>query len=179
MFFDHPEKIVTVVAEPYGPFDSLLDLGTGGGILALSSWNIPHDRIHTLDIFPPETPWRNFTLGDALDAEKIFGPKSFDVVQAAEILEHLPKEKGPELLAVCERVARKLVIVTTPNGFLEQDPALHPEEGWAKNPYQKHLCGWETHELEALGYEARENGAPGSTSGHQIIAWKVLSGTRE
>ena len=173
MFHDHPELIVARLAEPYGPFDSMLDLGSGGGVVGLNNWNIPHDRIHTLDIFPPETPWLNFTLGNALDAEKIFGPKSFDVVMAAELLEHLPKEDGPKLLAVCESVARKFVIITTPNGFLEQDPALAPNEPWAKNPYQKHLCGWLPHELEALGYEVGLNGAPGAVDGHQIIAWKI------
>jgi hypothetical protein len=176
MFHEHPEAIVARIAEPYGPFDSLLDLGSGGGIVGLNNWNIPHDQIHTLDIFPPATPWRNFTQANALDAEKIFGPKSFDVVMAAEILEHLPKEDGPKLLLVCENVARKLVIITTPNGFLEQDPALVPNEPWAKNPYQKHLCGWWAHELEDLGYNVGLNGAPGDLDGHQIIAWKSLAG---
>jgi len=155
-----PGTFIPLVASYFGPHDNMLDVGSGGGIVGLDHWQVPHDQIWTLDIFPPATPWRNFKPGNALNTVEIFGEKSFDVVMACEILEHLEKEDGPRLLGVLEKVARRLVIGTTPNGFLEQDPEKAPNEPWAKNPYQKHLCGWSAPELIDLGYCVVANGAP-------------------
>lgn len=72
----------------------------------------------------------------------------FDAVIALEVIEHLPKEQGRPFLATLERLAKKIVIISTPNGFL---PTPHEEA----NPYQQHLSGWEPAELRALGYTVR------------------------
>ncbi|MBV8722042.1 MAG: class I SAM-dependent methyltransferase [Candidatus Eremiobacteraeota bacterium] len=71
--------------------------------------------------------------------------RRFDAVMALEVLEHLPKERGVPFLQTLERLAKKIVIISTPNGFL---PTPTEED----NPYQQHLSGWEPHELRALGY---------------------------
>lgn len=180
MITGDPGTFVPLIASYFGPHDSLLDVGSGGGIVGLDGWQIPHDNIWTLDIFPPETPWRNFRLADAFRADLEFGIKSFDVVMACELLEHVKKEDGPKLLRVLEFVARRLVIGTTPNGFLEQDPEKAPHEPWAKNPYQKHLCGWSAPELIELGYCVVANAAPPADprdifpGGASLIFWKQV-----
>jgi hypothetical protein len=74
-----------------------------------------------------------------------FEPRSFDCVVALDVVEHLSREDGFRLLDSMETIASKRVIVFTPNGFLPQPPA-------ANNPYQQHLSGWTTNDLERLGY---------------------------
>lgn len=71
--------------------------------------------------------------------------KSFDVVMAMDLIEHLNKTDGEELLRIMERLARKKVIIYTPNGYLEQGE----EYG---NPWQRHLSGWTADEMLERGY---------------------------
>jgi ubiquinone/menaquinone biosynthesis C-methylase UbiE len=70
---------------------------------------------------------------------------SFDAVVAFDFIEHLTKTDGLKLLNEMERIARKKVVVYTPNGFL-------PQEAFDNNPYQKHLSGWTYNEMQQLGY---------------------------
>lgn len=77
-----------------------------------------------------------------------FQPKSFDAVFASELLEHLTKQDGYELLRKAEDWAKKKVIITTPNGYLWQD-------GYDNNPLQEHKSGWSVEELQELGFKVR------------------------
>jgi hypothetical protein len=74
-----------------------------------------------------------------------YPPRSFDGVVAFDVLEHLEKREGLRLLDSMERIARKKVIVFTPNGFLEQPPS-------PTNPFQEHLSGWSVDDLARRGY---------------------------
>lgn len=173
IYYEHPGTLVPKIAYRYfDKYESLLDVGGGEGLLGVGVWKI--SRVACLDIFPPKTKPSNFTLGNALDAVSIYGSKSFDVVLCCEVIEHLPKDKGPELLQVLEQVARKIVIVTTPRGFLDQDPSKHPEAPWADNPHQKHLCGYLQDEFMDLGYNVLLNNGIESEDGSAIIAWKLV-----
>lgn len=75
-----------------------------------------------------------------------FSPKSFDAVLLIEVLEHLPKNEGEELLGRVEAWARKKVIITSPNGFFPQKSR--------KNPHQIHRSGWTPWEMRKKGYRA-------------------------
>ena len=50
------------------------------------------------------------------------GGQPFDLVTLLDVIEHLPKRQGFDLLEKCERLTSKYLIVETPNGFLEQGP---------------------------------------------------------
>ncbi len=71
--------------------------------------------------------------------------RQFDVVVLNHVIEHLPRDEGVELLRRLEGMAKRLLIVSTPNGFLEQLPV----DG---NPFQRHWSGWFPHDFEARGY---------------------------
>jgi hypothetical protein len=83
-----------------------------------------------------------------MDCRKIgeeFQEKSFDCVCALDFIEHLSKEDGLKLIDSMERIAKKKVIIFSPNGFLSQ--GVH--DG---NPFQPHLSGWEVEEMKDMGY---------------------------
>ncbi len=81
---------------------------------------------------------------DVIDIDKKFAPDSFDCVMALDVIEHLTKQDGLKLLSAMERIAKKRIIIFTPNGFLPQPP-----DG---NPWQKHKSGWTVEEMKAHGY---------------------------
>jgi len=75
-----------------------------------------------------------------------FKERSFDCVLALDVIEHLEKWEGLALLDVIERIARKQVIILTPNGFLTKGDL---EDG---NPLQAHHSGWHVSDFEKRGY---------------------------
>lgn len=78
--------------------------------------------------------------------------KSVDAVVFLQVIEHLPKDQGYQLIQEAERVARRRVILTTPKGFVQQEP-------YHGNPYQHHLSGWSIQDFTDLGYDV--NGLEG------------------
>lgn len=74
-----------------------------------------------------------------------YGGRKFDLVTLYDVIEHLPKRRGYELLERCEELTCKYVLVQTPNGFLPQGPEFG-------NEHQRHLSGWFPHDFEGLGY---------------------------
>ncbi|MGD9131074.1 MAG: class I SAM-dependent methyltransferase [Candidatus Bathyarchaeota archaeon] len=78
-------------------------------------------------------------------------PRSFDYVVAFEILEHLIKRDGVTLINEIERIARKCVIVSVPNGFLHQ-------KAYDGNPLQAHRSAWTESEFQHFGYRIHGSG---------------------
>lgn len=87
-----------------------------------------------------------YYCSNALDIDKIFSSKNFDVVVALDLLEHLDKKLGRVLLSKMEKVARKKTVIFTPNGFVEQNED-------ADNPFQRHVSGWSHQEMKEMGYK--------------------------
>ncbi|MGI5826648.1 MAG: class I SAM-dependent methyltransferase, partial [Patescibacteria group bacterium] len=77
-----------------------------------------------------------------------FPEKSFDAVILIEVLEHLSEKQGREILKKAEKWAKKKVVVSSPNGFINQKEV----DG---NKYQKHLSGGSLQRMRDLGYESR------------------------
>ena len=82
---------------------------------------------------------------DVLDAGRKFGPKSFDCVIALGVIEHLSKKEGFKLLEIMEKLARKSIIIFTPNDFLKSHKR-HAQKGY------DHKSGWKAEEFKKLGY---------------------------
>jgi SAM-dependent methyltransferase len=80
-----------------------------------------------------------------LQIEEQFGPESFDCVIASDIIEHFHENDALDLISQMETVARRQIIIYTPNGFLPQGE----EYG---NVFQKHLSGWKVKQIESMGY---------------------------
>jgi len=134
---------------------TILDIGCGKGG---SLFFIPAHKylITGIDIYLPylkycvkEELYNNCILCDANYLP--FKTKSFDVVLLLSVLEHLTKDEGIRLLRTTQDIARKQVILITPNGMTVQ-------EEHHGNPFQKHRSGWTPDEFKRLGYKVKVYG---------------------
>lgn len=89
----------------------------------------------------------NFT---AERLSELFLPKSLDSVTLIDVIEHLEKEVGLDVLRQVEEIAAKKVIVFTPRGFFELKEFDH--YGLGGESYQRHRSGWEIEDFQKLGY---------------------------
>lgn len=142
---------------------TVLDLGCGlgkWGALLYACWfeTASHAatgafqpaRVDGLDRFLPNLKrlqgrdeYRLLTRGDAFAIPCRAG--AFDTVLGVELLEHLTEAEGLLLLRDAERVARRMVIISTPH---------YPEKrDGGDNPYEWHRSIWTIERLRGLGYE--------------------------
>jgi hypothetical protein len=82
-------------------------------------------------------------INSTWDIIKSFPSKSIDSIIFTDVIEHLEKKDGYELIKHAERVARVQVILFTPLGYL---PQSHPngKDAWGLNggKWQEHKSGW-------------------------------------
>jgi len=110
-------------------------------------------RIVGFDIFEPSLKNAkakgtidDYFVGNVNEIDKYFEENSFDLVCAFDLIEHLNKDDGIKLIHNMGKIAKKRVVIYTPNGFLYQPPS--PE-----NPFQEHLSGWAYHEMKNSGFK--------------------------
>ncbi len=133
---------------------TVLDLGCGNG-LPFRQTNFP--LLIGIDIFRKKfnMPEYNILLyQDIRTIDKLTADKSFDVVSAIDVIEHLEKEEGYKLLKEMERIAKEMVMVFTPLVWSKNNEAVEDEKCWAygnENNYHKSL--WSERDFIKLGYE--------------------------
>ena len=156
---------------------SILDLGCGY-LSQVHRFNVPFSvGIELFDPYLQESARKGIhSQYIKADIRRIeFKPKSFDAVMAIEVLEHLTKEEGVELLNKMSEWARKKVIITTPNGYLWQDD-------YDDNPLQEHKSGWDTDDLRKFGFKVYGlngwrslRGYKASVKYHPVYFWTRVS----
>jgi len=131
--------------------ESLLDVGCGSHspIRAFSS-RIPltvgvDDHAPSIERSRAAGIHDRYERIDILHVAEAFEPDAFDAVIALDVIEHLEKPDGLRLLDALETVARRVVGVLTPNGYVAQGE-------YEENPGQVHLSGWTTEEFAERGY---------------------------
>jgi hypothetical protein len=136
-----------------GEIVSILDVACG---LSLKSKFIPAQIRVGVDIYEKyfdhieaQVPYVVLKY-DVRKLRDIFVPKSFDLVIALDIVEHLEKEESLEMMRQCEEIARKAVIIETPKGYIPQNLDILGHGG---HEYQTHRSGWEQKEFEDLNYK--------------------------
>ena len=77
----------------------------------------------------------DYLVLDILKIDEKKTPKSFDCVLLLDVVEHLEKLEAIKLIRKCEKIAKKKVVISTPNGFL-------PQYEYHGNIYQIHKSGW-------------------------------------
>ncbi|MBI2549616.1 class I SAM-dependent methyltransferase [Candidatus Woesearchaeota archaeon] len=147
IFPDYPVELEKAV----GDCKTLLDVGCGSN----SPVKLFQHRLYSVgvDAFKPsvekakgEKTHNKYYVMDVLEIGKAFKPGSFDCVLASDVIEHLAKEDGYKLLDMMEKIARRKVIIFTPNGFM-------PQAAYEGNPWQLHKSGWAVNEMRKRGYK--------------------------
>jgi SAM-dependent methyltransferase len=147
-----------------GDCQSILDLGCGRDSAIANCKNVKYSV--GVELFEP---YLQESKAAGIHSEYIkaniceveFEAKSFDAVVGFEVIEHLPQKDGLALLKKMEGWARKKVIITTPNGFVQQG-------SYDENELQEHKSGWTIEELQELGFRVHVmNGWKGLRKGHR------------
>ena len=136
-----------------GEIISILDVACG---LSLKSKFIPAQIRVGVDIYEKyfdhieaDVPYVVMKY-DVRKLDEIFLPKSFDIVLALDIIEHIEKDEAQSMIKQCEKIARKAVILETPNGLVEQNLDI---TGHGGHEFQTHRCFWTDKELQGMGYQ--------------------------
>jgi len=134
---------------------SILDVGCGIRPCC-TRWLFPSPgkKYVGIDAFDPyvescKAKWPQLEFRQVIVPPLPFDDASFDTVVLDDVIEHLEKPKGRELLAEALRVCRRGVIVHTPNGFCRQD-----SDPWEAGGdfWQTHRSGWVPSDFEAASH---------------------------
>lgn len=131
---------------------SILDVGCGQGFpMRMIKSRMRVIKSMGVDLFNPYIEeGKRLKVHDKytkVDVRKIkFQNRSFDVVLALQIIEHLNKKDAWKLVEKIEKIARKQVIITTPIG-----KTYHPAVD--NNKLQLHKSGFFPKEFEIRGYK--------------------------
>lgn len=140
---------------------SVLDIGCGRGAHIRN-----HDFFKDVKLvgFDASRAWTNDL--PAIYSDVIIGTlpgdlagipdNTFDAVMAIDVIEHFERSDALKLLDEMNRIARRVVVIATPNGYVYQPPA--PD-----NEYNEHKSGWSKSDLSQLGFS--------SISGHFGFRW--------
>lgn len=124
---------------------SILDLGCGEGEFG-DMFNVENKfQITGVDVFQPyldicKKNGRYLRLIKSDLNEINFRARSFDAVVCFQTIEHLKKKDALKLISKIEKIARKVVLISTPVGHCEQD-------SYDGNKYQRHLSSWNPDEF--------------------------------
>lgn len=136
-----------------GEIVTILDAACG---LSLKSKYIPAQIRVGVDAYPEyfkhiesDVPYVVIQY-DIRKLREIFQPKSFDLVIALDVMEHLLKEESLDVLRQCEEIAKKAVIIETPQGYL---PTNMDITGHGGHEWQTHRSEWQPEEFEKLGFK--------------------------
>ncbi|WP_342259559.1 hypothetical protein [Candidatus Tisiphia endosymbiont of Metellina segmentata] len=81
---------------------------------------------------------------DAKQALSALPDNAVDSIFLIDVIEHMTKEIGLEVISESERVARKQVVLFTPLGFMPQETHASSLDGWNLHggTWQDHKSGW-------------------------------------
>ena len=136
---------------------TILDLGCGQGKpMILIKMRMKVKRAVGVDLF---TPYLKEAKEQKIHDEYIisdirkvrFKPRSFDIVLASHVLEHMPKSDALKVLNKMEKIAKRQVIVATPIGEM-----YHPAVD--ENIHQLHQSAFYPEEFEKRGYKIYKYG---------------------
>ena len=86
-----------------------------------------------------------------MNLDNVVEPKTFDAVIALDLIEHLEKKDGFKLIEMMTKIAKKKIIIFTPNGF-------QPQRAFDDNPWQEHKSGWYFEDFDELKFKSYGHG---------------------
>lgn len=81
---------------------------------------------------------------DALTIAKAISDLSVDSIFLLDVIEHLEKDDGIELITELKRIVREQIVVFTPLGFMPQHVEIDRRDRWGLSggDFQEHKSGW-------------------------------------
>ena len=156
---------------------SVLDLGCGNNS-PIQDCNISYS-VGVEEFFPYIQESKNKKIHTEYiqsDIKNInFKTKSFDAVIILDVLEHLTKDDGRRLIKKIEKWAKKIVILSTPNGFISQN-------SYDDNLLQEHKSGWKEKDYKSLGFKVfgldgwrKLRGSMGRVKYRPAFLWEIIA----
>lgn len=183
-----PFSYMKLLRDGIGEAKTILDLGCEDGRLLDLLSDGKNWQVTGVDIFQKNVKeaakrriFVNAIRGDIVHiAKKLIKERAkFDVVFCSQVIEHIDRKKGEELLSIVDKLARKRIIMGTPRGFMEQ-----PHAFLGDNPHQVHKSGWSEDDFRKRGYKVygvgfgpiwSEEGLGRSYSKPSIILASIIS----
>lgn len=150
-FFDMSEDLLLAIHKAVEKTEVVLDIGCG-----IVPMNYFRPKLHLM----VEPWWEYYDIlkyrhaGDksvlifrvgALEILQQLADGSVDSIFLLDVIEHLEKEVGAQVIEECIRIARQQIVVFTPLGFFPQHMNTGELDSWGLhgNTYQEHRSGWE------------------------------------
>lgn len=158
--------------------ESLLSLCCGIG-LELSG--IATQDVTAVDIYDKyleevkhRCPQAKTVLSDSLEYLKKRPDNSVDVISIIDGIEHMDKETGLKIIPEMKRVARKKILLFTPQGPAEDGYLKNePHNAWGiegADHHQEHKSGWTEDELNEHGFRTKLTASDTSQHGEPYKA---------
>lgn len=152
-----PFSYMWLLRRSIGEAETILDLGCEDGrLLELLSYGKSW-KVTGVDIYKDNTKgaakkkiFIKVITGDAVKVSRqlIKQKQKFDVVFCSQVIEHIERKRGEDLLYLVNKLAKKRIVIGTPRGFMEQ-----PEVFLGHNPHQVHKSGWSEEDFKKRGYK--------------------------
>lgn len=135
---------------------TVIDLGCGEGkimeIISKEGWDITGIDIHNESIKKAKTTgiYKKLIKGNIVTVCKqlVKEKKQYDLVFCSQVIEHITRKDGLQILNLAEKLAKKRIFFGTPSGFMHQ-----PEVFIKGNPHQHHKSGWSDKDFKSRGYK--------------------------
>ncbi|MDD3437447.1 MAG: class I SAM-dependent methyltransferase [Candidatus Gastranaerophilales bacterium] len=144
------EEFMTGVKRFFTPVNILVDIGCGIRPFVDIKTKVhiciePYkEYIDIIQGYCPTDSHYVFMNTDGITGLKTFADNSVDTVCMVDLIEHLEKDDGFELLRQADRIARQQVIVFTPLGYFPQEYHAGEKDAWGMDgiQFQQHKSGW-------------------------------------
>jgi hypothetical protein len=148
--FSTPEELNKAAREAILETDVVLDMGCGIRPMTFFRPRVhvcvePHQEyVQILGQMAAHQPHLVILHTDAGNIVRILADQSVDSVFLIDVIEHLSKEEGLEILDQCSRIARRQIAVFTPLGFVAQEFEDEEQDAWGLSgtDLQRHRSGW-------------------------------------
>ena len=156
-YFETAAELLSAVVNVVRETEVIVDIGCG-----IVPMNYFRPKLHLM-----VEPWKEYSdiltyrhAGDksviiictgALEALCQLADNSVDSVFLLDVIEHLEKEVGRQVIIESERVAREQIVIFTPLGFMPQHVESNQADGWglSGSTVQEHRSGWEPEDFSA------------------------------
>jgi 2-polyprenyl-3-methyl-5-hydroxy-6-metoxy-1,4-benzoquinol methylase len=153
-------KTTRSIIERYAKMsENVLDLGCGRNSLILElNLNVNYTGVEAFEPYIEQIKSKQLSgINPNLKSVKLinddilsidFKENEFDLILIIDVIEHLNKIDAYELIEKAKKWTSRFLIVSTPNGFVEQATL-------DKNHLQKHISGWDVEEIKELGFSVK------------------------